>query len=377
MAADDFPPDLGERIVNDVYAVMNVDAEWTSRQPRGFTWWGHRLAQRVWTELGYDSLGYQVFRIHVESDILRGVPGSEGMLARLSALNTMAALSAYQWNPTSQRVSLACSVIAHAETAPWLTHLLVSTAGLQAAEASIAADHLPELLGGEVDATEHPVSGPRHDPDDWLNVIRDTFAPAGQQSSPWHGQEILRTARASTVPWLLVTQSATGFTAELPFGDGEAALIRIYTGKGEVSRDEKQALMARIEHDARQASLTADEFHRRLWASDSGGRHDSALMVASADERHPRLGNGLLLRCHLPTVPGADHAAAMVHTLNSGEQTAKAGCHFLGAWTVDPEGHLTCVMFIPAINYSPNLLQNLVLSMGVRMNWARQFLATS
>jgi hypothetical protein len=32
--------DLGLRLVNEVYDLMRIDAEWSVWEPRGFTWWG-------------------------------------------------------------------------------------------------------------------------------------------------------------------------------------------------------------------------------------------------------------------------------------------------------------------------------------------------
>jgi hypothetical protein len=42
--------DTGLRTVGDVFTNLEVDEEWSTRERRGFTWWAHRHAQRVWAE---------------------------------------------------------------------------------------------------------------------------------------------------------------------------------------------------------------------------------------------------------------------------------------------------------------------------------------
>ena len=46
----DVAHDAGLQVVEFVYRTMRIDEEWSIREPRGFTWWGHQLAQRVWAE---------------------------------------------------------------------------------------------------------------------------------------------------------------------------------------------------------------------------------------------------------------------------------------------------------------------------------------
>src|SRR5438034_671528 len=40
-------PDLGLEVLDFVSMSMQIDDSWSVRTARGFTWWGHRLAQRV------------------------------------------------------------------------------------------------------------------------------------------------------------------------------------------------------------------------------------------------------------------------------------------------------------------------------------------
>jgi len=42
--------DVGQQVLDDVFAKMQIDQEWSVREARSFAWWGHDLAQRVWVE---------------------------------------------------------------------------------------------------------------------------------------------------------------------------------------------------------------------------------------------------------------------------------------------------------------------------------------
>jgi len=41
---------IGSQVIDYVYAQMKVSEKWSLRQERGFTWWGHTVAQRVWAD---------------------------------------------------------------------------------------------------------------------------------------------------------------------------------------------------------------------------------------------------------------------------------------------------------------------------------------
>ena len=47
--------DVGPGVIDFVYATLGLDDAWSVREPRGVTWWGHRLAQRVWAEAARDT----------------------------------------------------------------------------------------------------------------------------------------------------------------------------------------------------------------------------------------------------------------------------------------------------------------------------------
>jgi hypothetical protein len=82
--------DVGISAVEHVFKKMGIDREWSVREPRGFTWWGANLAQRVWAEPVRESLGDQLAYVHAEVTLLRDVPCDARNVELVSQLNTLA-----------------------------------------------------------------------------------------------------------------------------------------------------------------------------------------------------------------------------------------------------------------------------------------------
>lgn len=75
--------DPGLELLQFVAANMHIDEAWMVREPRRFTWWGHRLAQRVWAETPRRSEGFEVCRVYAETDLVRSVPEGAELVDRL------------------------------------------------------------------------------------------------------------------------------------------------------------------------------------------------------------------------------------------------------------------------------------------------------
>ena len=127
--------DVGPEAVDFVFREMKIDAEWSTRDERSFTWWGHRLAQRVWADPVFAEDGDEIVRAHAEADVLRNVPDDPKTVQALGILNTGASLSGFVWDAASRKISLRCSALFHAQNFYWLTKLFLSTVAIQAAEA--------------------------------------------------------------------------------------------------------------------------------------------------------------------------------------------------------------------------------------------------
>jgi len=86
--------EVGLTVVEHVFNEMKVDSEWSTVQEDGFTWWGKDFAQKVWAEPAIKDDGFWISRLHARTDIAAGFKATPENIARLSALNRFASLSA-------------------------------------------------------------------------------------------------------------------------------------------------------------------------------------------------------------------------------------------------------------------------------------------
>lgn len=171
---------LGQDILEYLFKALMIDDKWSLREPRGFTWWGHRLAQRVWMEPLAEYRDPPVVRVQAETALLRRVPDTMANRARLDALNKVASLNTYQFDPQTGRLALRCCAYVTTETEQWLKSFLSAAIAIQAADAHIKGQaEFAKLFDADVDISSHPSQGPRDAMDDMLNVIDVMFAPRG------------------------------------------------------------------------------------------------------------------------------------------------------------------------------------------------------
>jgi len=323
--------DIGPAVLDFLFEKLQIDLQWSVREPRGFTWWPHRLAQRVWAEPARQSFDHQIVRVHAVTSLLRNVRETAELRPRLSALNRFTSLGALVWSPERERIFLHCSAVFHAQNVEWLRPIFLAAVGIQATDAHVRVDGLAHIFGGEPEVSAHPNTGPRSDPDDILNVIARVFAPAGAGPSPWTERDFRAVERMAPAPWTLATSDATGLTAEFAFSGPRPAVVA-------------PAL-------------------------------ETALFTASATDRHPQLGAGLLLRLQLPLSIGAS-GPDLANMLNTLEMSDDAKGHTLGAWCDAPTAgavrdaaSLTFASFIPAAVYRSGLLEAFALDMALRARW--------
>jgi len=324
--------DVGPGVLQFVFENMKIDEKWSTREPREFSWWGHRLAQRVWAAPARSSHDHQIVRVHATTAVLRDVPDTPEMRARLATLNRFMSLGAFTWLPDSRRIVLHCAACFHAGNLAWLQPLFLAAVGLQAADAHIKVDGLADLLGGKPDTSAHPQSGPRPEPDDILNVIAALFAPGGAGPSPWTAVEFKAAADMTPRPWVLATAGDDGLTAEYPLTGDLPAIV----AKGP----------------------------------------ETALFTASSTDRHPQLGSGLLLRLQLPFNVSQNDGSDIACRLNALETAEERNTHTLGAWCLGPTApgrtaahSVSFVSFIPTTAYRKGLLQVLAVEMALRTRW--------
>ena len=307
--------DAGMRTVREVFDELQIDAEWSKWSDRGFTWWPHRLAQRVWSEVPREDHGFIVTRVNSETDLF-SVEAQDWRQAApaFETASQFASMSGFLWSDGVVR--LRCSMWVHDENQAWVSRVFrVATMaqGVSAEDTVVQADQL----------TPHE-SGTRTAPDDMLNAVEGL--PGRDESSAWVGNEMETVAQMLSSNGVMSIGTQNGLTAEFPYGKhGGTAVL--------------------------------------------GGT--SNLLRVSTEDRHPSLGSGMLMRLSLQEHPSHEGERLGATRLNQLELQDGCQSHFLGSWCANPSGGPPdFVSFLPNILRAANLLTNLVMSMGIRSRWA-------
>ena len=313
--------DPGLAVVEHIFKEMKIDGEWSTRQERGFTWWGKDFAQTVWAEPLFEDSGFRISRVHARTDVAAGFKGTPENLAKLSALNRFASLSALIVDGReSSEIRFAASMYVHEQTLPWVKRLFSIAVATQAVDAQIKGKVIAGMLGARPAVSGHPESGRRNDCDDMLNFLAAVVAPRGQRASLWQGEEVKEAVeQLQGPPCILATgdDRGAGLTAEFPF------------------------------------------FER------------TSLLRATTEEAHPQLGTGILFRLSLPITDSKQDWPKGAHLLNTRELDSFTRAPFLGSWCAGDQA-ITFVIFYPNIAYQPGLLWNLITSMVIRARWVAE-----
>ncbi|MGE0041590.1 MAG: hypothetical protein AB7H88_06615 [Vicinamibacterales bacterium] len=308
--------DPARRIIEFLYERMQIDDGWAVRHADRFAWWAGPLAQRVWATPARELDGVSVQAVHIETDLLAGVPASAEVFERLAGVNRLGSLSAYVADTGAGKVCLHASVSATEDNWPLARALALHAMALQVADAHTEAEPLAAVFGAEVDASEHPTAGRRSDLDEMLGVLA-IYEERGEGASAFTTRELAELVRLEPRPWVTASNSRAGLTAELDFRPG-----------------------------APRATLALD-----------------------ASFAHPGLGSGLLVRLGIPVEPDP----TIVQKLNAAERVQADG-HQLGGWALDEERAVVCSLFVPSAAHVPNLTRALVYHMAARNQWAAELL---
>lgn len=303
------------RVIDFVHDRLQIDEAWSIRDAHGFTWWAGALAQRVWAGAPRDVQGVEMTAVHIETELVSGVVGSDDTLARLASINRLATLSAYVWNADDRGVRLHASVSVTEDNWPLARLLALHATAIQVADAHAEATPLAEVFGGSVARTIAPNGQVRLDPDAMLDVTT-VYQQHGAHGSPWRTDEMAGLVHLEPRPWARASSEVETFDATLPWTGG---------------------VSSRLELDSRVI--------------------------------HPALGSGVQLRLTVP----ADPRPELAHRLNTAE-IEEPDAHQLGAWGLDDEHGLVFTSFLPAAAYVPNLTRSLVYHMAARSDWARALL---
>ena len=310
--------DFVEEVLKFLTERMQIEAQWAVQERTSFTWWAHTLAQRVWVAPPREFQGVELTTLHIETDLLAGVPMGEGTWTRLAGINQYATLSAYVADAAQGTIRLHASVSLTAENWLLARAIALHAMALQMADAYAEAPELAAAFGGRVAATAHPLQGVRERPDEMVGIL-EIYQQRGESESPFNADEIAALVHLDPRPWTMAANELHRLDADLQFATD---------------------LPARLELDA--------------------------------SERHASLGSGLQMRLLLPVEPDE----AIAQKLNANE-CLEPDAHQLGAWCVDGERGLMFTGFVPAAAYTPGLSRALVYHLSAKNEWARALLFPS
>ncbi len=336
-------PDPGPRFVDDLFARLLIDDAWALRDERSFSWWPHRVVQRVRAEEAVGEGDAAASRVHVETDVLF----ADGLTLRqagiLADLLRYPPLASFVVDREDGVVRLWSATLVTKETSPVALGFLSASAALQAIYAEGGREGLENELGLPAAASEHPRSGGRPHADGMLDLLRARIAPEGAAAS--------RFTRPSD--WIAAANALE------PFGARAEASPR--------------GLDARL------------PFLEPLEGTHPLGPRASALLQARHGERHPEMGTGVFLRLFLPS-DAAPATADVALNLNAKEREMPLAIDATGAWTIEsPEAsfefgtlpgppRLCYVRFVPNALHLPGLLPALAADMARRADAAREHL---
>lgn len=329
-------PDLGPATLDSLFEKLMIDDEWAYCAGRAFSWWPHRLAQRVSVTAPREAFGDPMVAVRVTNDFVTDVEADDEMVEEvIGLLNMHASVCAYVWDSDARAVTIATSAYIH-EGNRSLERFFSAAVLLSTIEAHAKAIQVAEILSARPATSEHPISGERPMPDDLLGFAEDQIVPRGQGLSAFVGPAIENATRAPGIGWGMANASPEGFTGELPFLGDIPAVVKV--------------------------ALGAD------------GPVETSLVQLLTEPRHPAYGSGLLMLLRLPITQPADEIHRLAHGLNRAEALELTGFPQFGAWCRDPSDDTSLVFatFVPSACFDPGIVNTLLFYTALRNEWAKE-----
>jgi hypothetical protein len=307
--------------LDTIHKTLLIDEQWTTRRERGFTWWAHRLEHHIDAGPPIDDDGIVITRITSRIPILCNVRAAPHVVEQvLAEWNFFSDSYCYVYDPETRCIDSVQSGIVHEQTLHWRPGLLASQFIVQLDHAEKDATTLRRTLRGRIASSAHPTLGRRKAPDDMLEVIRYAFLPYGEGENLFankfeFGTIVEQTERINAASF---GASETGVAIEVPFGDS------------------------------------------------------TALITLTANERNPRIGQGLGVFLQLPIFTTFDECARLAAWLNRREAAGEFLSPSIGAWSVKREGD-SCT--VARCGFIPNALHHSGLALDAAysaMNKLRQ-----
>lgn len=315
--------DLGLEVIAHAHDTLRIADQWRKDSDRGFTWWVSDFALRIWAEEGFYHNATATYRLHIETDLLRGRGKAEQFEVALEKEMDKTSMSAVIFDRAEDTYRLHSSVFLSNENDHWVRKLFSATAVLQLAEANTIVHELARALHATPAVSEHPISGMRRDVDPMLGALDSFFKPQGAQPSRWLGAEEWRDMER------YMDRQATGFECD--------------------------------HHSLLKATFP--------WSINSS---ENSTLECTCHEPHPVLGNGLHLTLTLPLKLAAEPCAHLALELNQYERHEWKRSHMLGSWCVHGD-FLAFRCFLPNTVYQHDLLPQLALAMALRAQWVDEY----
>jgi len=338
--------DVGLQAIDKLFDKLQIDAAWSIRRPRGFTWWSYKLAQHIDASEPWQDDEFQLSRIRIVTDLVTSVdPGCQPeMLAGMA--NMQQILSAVVWDDTDLTMREYCTGIVHQENVGSLTQLLATAAITQNVAAHSRAQRLAQAAGGTPAASAHPITGERNEPDEMMGVPEHVIFPAGKDHSAFAGPLCASLKDFLPQYQLMGFSDAEGFSCEVPFTGSTPVVAKVALG--------------------------------RPTAKD---RPETSLLRIFPDTDHPQYGHGALVILQIPVVFDEDEVFHVVNQLNLAEAKGHTLSNLLGAWCLDPTNDkrntIAFNAFLPSVLAEPGVLENQVIFQAARsrLYGETQFLA--
>lgn len=289
----------------------------------GFRWWPSDQCQHVWCEEGIFQNSVTTYRLHAETDVIKGSGRAKQFEVELERMMEHTSLNALIYHQDEDVYRLHSSIFATEENMEYLKRTSFAAIILQLHEARHLAHTLRESLRAVPANTSHPTMGLRPQDDPMINAHQAYFVPAGQHPSKWSG-----------VPEWRETEFAV----------------------------EREATKFQSDHHTH---LVADF----PWEAQP---EKSIRLDVNTREAHPELGNGLHMTLNIPLVMSPERVSHLALELNQHERDNWKRAHMLGSWACH-DGLLCFRLFLPNVLYRQELLVHFVLQMAVRAHWSNEY----
>src|SRR4051812_10645268 len=128
----------GREVAQRYRELMSVDGEWTLEHDDGFTWWAHRLAQRIRFSEAWNEDEFVLSRVSAETDFL--LPIHEQQEKEFGFAMRLSAMSSAVRDPRTGVIRLRSAVLVHHATKAQVSRIFACAASIQVAMADLFAD---------------------------------------------------------------------------------------------------------------------------------------------------------------------------------------------------------------------------------------------